>query len=43
MAPLEKLDFEEFREAMNQVVEEPGKITEFFLGMPRDNYEAVKK
>jgi len=38
-----KLDFDELKEAMNSLVECPEKVTDIFFGIPRDNYETVKK
>ena len=39
----EKLDFEELKAAMNTLADNPEKVTEILLGLPRDKYEAEKK
>jgi hypothetical protein len=38
-----RFNFDGLKEAMNSIVEYPEKVTDILLGMPRDNYEAVKK
>jgi len=40
---MKRLDFDHLHEAMEALAEQPEKITEILLGMPRDKYEADKR